>query len=219
MESSSSRNFVLSKLSVDDMTHRKCSELKNNTISTGIGFFDHMLDQLRSHAQLNITVFVDLFDNINDTHCFDANNLEYKNRHAFPKYRQNELMIIVGSSLGRNIQKLLLQNIDIINECSLTHSSRFCCPLDESLVECTIFMDKSKKGIGSLDLFTLSPYGSYPPHKGRLSIGHLRLHPNLEIFFRHMCISSGLNVKLHKIRGENSHHIVESAFKAFTGFA
>ena len=60
----------------------------------------------------------------------------------------------------------------------------------------------------------LAPYGIFPK-TGRTKIGQMMTLP-LPSFFSNIAKASGLNIHLKKIRGDNGHHIVESAFKAFS---
>lgn len=160
-------------------------------INTGIGFFDHMLDQLNSHAQVGISVTVNELS-------------ENRNRHADEKI-QEQLMSQVGSALGLELAKILP-----VQGNGSSSSSRFVCPLDEALVECTIVPN----GKGQLT-FNLAPYGEFPRGIGRTKIGHMMTKP-LESFFNNLSNASGLSITLTKIRGKNGHHVVESAFKAFS---
>jgi len=163
-------------------------------INTGIGFFDHMLDQLNSHAQIGVAVTVTA-----------SGDNEDRNRHA-DESLQEKLMTQVGTALGDEIKKLI--------PASAT-KSRFCCPLDEALVECILHISSSptSNSPGSLS-FDLAPYGIFPK-TGRTKIGNMMTAP-LEFFFQSLSVASGLSISLQKIRGDNGHHIVESAFKAFS---
>lgn len=164
-------------------------EKSSYPISTGIGFFDHMLDQINSHAQIGIGVTV---NEISEDH----------NRYSDESI-QEALMIKVGTAIGQELGKLLPSDENIF-------ISRFLCPLDEALVECIIEND----GRGELS-YCLAPYGNYPRGVGRTKIGHMMTQP-LELFFRNLSNSSKMSITLRKIRGENGHHVVESSFKAFS---
>jgi imidazoleglycerol-phosphate dehydratase len=192
----------------------------NNVINTGVGFFDHMIDQLNSHAQVGVSVQVLLkSDNATMNTISNGDNtidnaaqqvLLNRNRYGDSLELQEELMTQVGLALGEEIHKLLPppQN----------KKSRFCCPLDEALVECIISSssDHNGDGAGTLSTFALAPYGIYPKSTGgRTKIGHMMTAP-LEHFFAHVAKGSGLNISLIKRRGDNGHHVVESAFKAFS---
>ncbi len=175
--------FVLSNVGASNLAK------SSNPISTGIGFFDHMLDQLNSHAQIGVSV--------------TATNVssDDKNRHA-DQDLQEKLMSDVGKAIGTELKDLIPSG---------STSSRFCCPLDEALVECILSPNPS--GAGNLS-FSLAPYGVFPK-TGRKKIGQMMTAP-LDSFFSNLASAAGLNITLNKIRGENGHHIVESAFKAFS---
>jgi imidazoleglycerol-phosphate dehydratase len=115
---------------------------------------------------------------------------------------------LVGSALGKELNK-------IVHADSNPRSSRFCCPLDEALVECILTKHSNGAAEGKLTAFTLPPYGKYPASTGRTKIGHL-LTSTVETFFQSLAKQSGLDISLIKIRGDNGHHVVESAFKAFS---
>jgi len=174
----------------------ECLDLSKSSfgISTGVGFLDHMLDQFNSHAQVGVAISV---SPEGDESC----NVDDHNRHA--SYSQEALQASVGAALGTQLQSLLTNVPD-------GATSRFCCPLDEALVECII-----TKGTGSLSEFTLTPYGIYPRSTGRSKIGQMETK-YIETFMRNLAENAGLGVKLLKIRGDNGHHICESAFKALS---
>ena len=166
-------------------------------ISTGIGFFDHMIDQLNSHAQIGVSVYV-------ETTKMDSSD-QGKNR--FASFDQNEVVTAVGDALGKELG-IILSNASSRKDLG---SSRFCCPLDEALVECNISYPVDKPG---LDSFALAPYGIYPKG-GRTRIGEWKTE-TVELFFDRIAKGIGASISLRKIRGNNGHHIVESSFKAFS---
>eukprot|EP00554_Chaetoceros_debilis_P003402 CAMPEP_0194085272 /NCGR_PEP_ID=MMETSP0149-20130528/16943_1 /TAXON_ID=122233 /ORGANISM="Chaetoceros debilis, Strain MM31A-1" /LENGTH=455 /DNA_ID=CAMNT_0038768119 /DNA_START=89 /DNA_END=1456 /DNA_ORIENTATION=- len=205
--------FTLSNVEAIDLAK------STHPISTGVGFFDHMLDQLNSHAQIGVSVTAALNTKDNDS--------SDHNRHADED--QEQLMSQVGSTLGAELKKIIPANTSRL--------SRFCCPLDEALVECILeintgngngsssssnstSVDLSSSSIdsivdiGRVTTFELAPYGIYPK-TGRTQIGKMKTAP-LHAFFTQLALSSGLNISLKKVRGHNGHHIVESSFKAFS---
>lgn len=182
-------------------------------ISTGIGFFDHMIDQLNSHAQIGVSVTVNAKTDIHNVRATD----EYANRYAFED--QLEIMQLVGTTIGRELTSLNYPAAATVEGCKLL-TSRFCCPLDEALVECILtknIMTNTLEGgvVGKLVHFTLPPYGKYPVNKGRSKIGSVETQ-YVETFFANLARSSGIDISLVKMRGDNGHHVVESAFKAFS---
>jgi len=178
-------------------------------ISTGVGFFDHMLDQINSHAQIGLAIQVTKTVVPDGGKC----RRDDVNRFAQPYELQETLMSQVGQEIGHKLGKLLqAETISNSQRCS-----RFCCPLDEALVECLLEIDpKDTMNRGSLKMFSLPPYGVYPPNKGRTQIGQMITTPNIQLFFQSLAKTSGLNISLIKVRGDNGHHIIESAFKAFS---
>jgi len=185
-------NFKISNLICTNLCKTK------EKISTGIGYADHMIDQLNSHAQIGIAVTVAH----NDTDY--SSSSDSQNRYASSLDDQMEIMKLLGKDIGMNLRQFLP------NE----GSSRFCCPLDEALVECNINRS-SEDEVGSLVSFTLPPYGIYPFPNGRTKIGYLYT-ATIEAFFSSLSEAMGIKLQLCKIRGDNAHHIVESAFKAFS---
>jgi imidazoleglycerol-phosphate dehydratase len=183
----------------------------SHPINTGIGFFDHMLDQLNSHAQIGVSVTV------TSSGC---ENQEDRNRHAGKDsdVLQERIMSKVGNALGEKLKGLLL-TIDTENVARQDGvKSRFCCPLDEALVECVLelpSLDHSSSPTNTALCFDLAPYGIYPKTTGRTKIGHMMTAP-LVSFFSNLASASGLCISLKKLRGKNGHHVVESAFKAFS---
>ena len=179
-------------------------------LDTGIGFFDHMLDQLNSHAQVGVSVEVKrLGENVEES----------SDKNRFANSDQKEIVEIVGDALGCGIQNILenaRSQACVDNKKEILdkeYSSRFCCPLDEALVECIITIPTSKEDVGAID-FALAPYGIYPAG-GRTKIGEWKTE-NIEHFFDTVATKMGARISLKKIRGHNGHHVVESAFKAFS---
>ena len=163
----------------------------SHSISSGVGFLDHMMDQFNSHAQLGVAITI---NEKTDDH----------NRHA--AMDQSVLLPLCGSELGKYLKKIL-------KDVPVGASSRFCCPLDEALVECQLA--KKADDEGQLVKFSLPPYGIYPRSTGRTKIGHMETK-HVEGFMKGLAVASGLEISLQKVRGDNGHHIVESAFKALS---
>lgn len=169
-------------------------------ILTGIGFLDHMIDQLNSHAQIGVSI------SVGDTEAYAGDECRNRNRSSVDGVDQGELMFFVGGKIGAELRRLVTQSARPVGS-----SSSFACPLDEALVECQITI---VSGSGQLSHFTLPPYGSYPI-TGRKHIGSLETD-KLERFFAGLAQEAHLDVSLGKVRGHNAHHIVESAFKALS---
>lgn len=196
-------------------TNVSCLNVAKNPhpISTGIGYLDHMIDQLNSHAQVGVSVTVsvlDSIDSINDNGFNSSSNEQHKHTYdhinRYANENQSALVTLVGAKLGKELQTLLQSTA------TGGSTSRFRCPLDEGLVECILEVTKDN---GRLVEFTLPPYGIYPLNIGRSKIGTLQTK-YVKNFFSSLAQTSGLNITLRKIRGDNGHHVVESAFKAFS---
>mmetsp|Transcript_27204 Transcript_27204/g.51013 ORF Transcript_27204/g.51013 Transcript_27204/m.51013 type:complete len:454 (-) Transcript_27204:278-1639(-) len=184
------------------------NEAKAKTpIRTGIGFFDHMLDQWNSHAQVGVGLEVVLqsensAQNESESTDDDRNRLATKN--------QVELCTQVGQALGLALKQVF----NSVATSTTKNEARFSCPLDEALVEC-IISGTDEEGTGKLEKYTLSPYGIYPKGVGRTNIGKLETFA-IESFWEALAKSSNLQISFRKLRGDNGHHIVESSFKAFS---
>jgi imidazoleglycerol phosphate dehydratase HisB len=185
-------------------------------ISTGLGFLDHMVDQLNSHAQIGVSILVSLLQKEEGEENPDGAAKDTKNR--FADTDQSALMELVGSAIGEQLYPLL-HTERRKSPISTTTRSRFCCPLDEALVECQIAISSSseKKETKSPSItYDLAPYGKYPKTTGRTQIGHMKTAP-LQIFWTSLAKAMQLDsLILVKIRGDNGHHVVESSFKAFS---
>jgi imidazoleglycerol-phosphate dehydratase len=166
-------------------------------ILTGIGFFDHMIDQFNSHAQIGVGLQVDV------PSCSD----DVSNHNRLAGTNQVELCEAVGAALG----SALFESLSLQNQL-VGATSRFCCPLDEALVECII---EKASGEGSLVEYTLAPYGIFPKGQGRSKIGQWETAA-ISSFWSELAKKAQLNVSFRKVRGDNGHHIVESSFKAFS---
>ena len=145
-----------------------------STVTTGLPFFDHMLDQLARHGGFDFSV-----DATGDLHVDGHHTVED-----------------TGIVLGQAIAKALGDRAGIRRYADAM------VPLDEALVRCV--MDVSGR-----------PYLSYNveiPKWQMLGDYDVFLTPE---FFRALVLHAGLTVHLDLQRGDNPHHIVEAAFKAF----
>lgn len=187
-------------------------------ILTGIGYLDHMIDQWNSHAQVGVGL--EVFDALGatasetkDHSADDGDGDEHSNRNQFSSANQVELCTAVGHALGLELKKVLLSTED-----SSPTYSRFCCPLDEALVECSISSssDDVAPDDNHLAKYSLAPYGIYPRNIGRTQIGKLETIA-IESFWKALATSAGITISLEKIRGDNAHHIGRCSFWTLQG--
>jgi imidazoleglycerol-phosphate dehydratase len=142
-------------------------------ISTGVGFFDHMLTHIARHGLIDLTV-----EATGDLHIDDHHTVED-----------------VGIALGKALAQALGDRSGI------NRVGNIAVPMDEALVFCAI--DISGRGFLSIDLQLPSP---------KLGDFTTELTPE---FFRAVAVNAGWTVHIKQWAGENTHHIIEAAFKAF----
>ncbi len=144
--------------------------LGTNQISTGIGFFDHMLEQLAYHGGFHLVLNVK-----GDLHIDEHHTVE-------------DTAITLGSALKRALgDKIGIQRFG------------FYLPMDEASTQVTL--DLSGR--------------SYFRFEGQFSRDRVGTFPTEMVphFFR--SFSESLGATLHiKVEGENTHHQIESIFKA-----
>lgn len=139
------------------------------TIRTGIGFFDHMLEQLPRHGGFALTLDC----------CGD---LEVDEHHSVED---------CALALGQALREALGDKRGI-------GRYGFTLPMDETLAQAAL--DLSGRAYVVLD-------GRFPrEHVGGLSTDMV------EHFFHSLCQSLGANLHL-RVRGDNTHHMVEACFK------
>jgi imidazoleglycerol-phosphate dehydratase len=140
---------------------------------TGVGFFDHMLDQIARHAMIDLTVKAD-----GDTHIDDHHTVED-----------------CGIALGQALTQALGDKRGI---CRYGH---FNLAMDDAQVACAL--DLSGRPYLAWNL-------PFPTQKiGRFDTELVRE------FFQALSTHGGITLHIDLIRGVNSHHIAEAAFKAF----
>jgi imidazoleglycerol-phosphate dehydratase len=143
-------------------------------VTTGIGFFDHMLEALARHALLDLEI-----------EC--TGDLHVDGHHTVED---------VGITLGQAIAEALGDRAGIRRYADAT------VPLDEALVRVVVDVSGRPYLAYHIDIARWQMLGDYD----------VFLTPE---FFRALVQNAGLTVHMDLIRGENPHHIVEAAFKAF----
>ncbi|GDX40219.1 imidazoleglycerol-phosphate dehydratase [Armatimonadota bacterium] len=142
-------------------------------ISTGVGFFDHMLTHIAKHGLFNLTIKATGDLPIDDHHTVED----------------------VGIVLGKAFAEALGDRAGV------TRVGNIAVPMDEALVYCAL--DISGRGFLACDLTYQTP---------KLGDFTTEMVPE---FFRAVAVNAGWTVHLRQLAGTNTHHIIESAFKAF----
>ena len=139
---------------------------------TGVGFFDHMLDQLARHSLIDLTVKAS-----GDTHIDDHHTVED-----------------VGIALGKALVEALgdKRGIRRYGACLL--------PMDDTLVRAALDLSGRPYLVWEVE-FTVPKIGSFDTELVRE-------------FFTAFAMNGGITLHVDGIRGINSHHIAEAAFKA-----
>lgn len=140
---------------------------------TGVGFFDHMLDQLARHALIDMTVRCD-----GDLHIDDHHTVED-----------------VGIALGQALTQAMDDKRGIVRygTCHLA--------MDDALVRAAL--DLSGRPYLAWDVAMTAP---------QIKGFDTEL---VREFFQAVSTHGGITLHMDGLRGVNSHHIVEAAFKAF----
>ncbi len=141
------------------------------TVSTGIGFFDHMLEQVGKHGGFALNVVCD-------------GDLQVDEHHTVED---------VALTLGEALRTALGDKRGI-------GRYGFVLPMDEA--EAQVSLDLGGR-----------PYLVFEADFGRDRVGELPTEL-VEHFFR--SVSETLKAAIHvRVRGDNAHHMIESAFKGF----
>lgn len=142
-------------------------------IATGVGFFDHMLDQIARHAPLDLELEAQ-----GDLHIDAHHTVED-----------------VGIAFGQAIDAALGDRKGV------TRYGDAHVPLDEALTR--VVIDLSGRPFLVYDL-------KFPAQK----IGAFDTELVRE-FFQAVAVHARMGLHIETLRGANSHHIAESAFKGF----
>ncbi len=142
-------------------------------VSTGIGFFDHMLGQIAKHGLVDLEVKA-------------QGDIEVGAHHVVED---------VGITLGQALRQAVGGKVGIVRY------GAGVCPMDEALVMAALDFG----GRGHLE------YGVQTPTE---RTGQFDTELARE-FFRALAANAGMALHLLQQAGQNSHHILESAFKSF----
>ena len=142
-------------------------------LCTGIGFFDHMLEQLSRHSLIDLKVSAR-----GDLHIDDHHTVED-----------------TGIALGKALTEAVGEKTGIrrYGSCTL--------PMDDALVRAAL-------DISGRPFLT---WEADPP-SDRIGTFDTEL---VREFFQALAVNGGLTIHIDRIRGANSHHVVEATFKAF----
>jgi imidazoleglycerol-phosphate dehydratase / histidinol-phosphatase len=157
-------------------------------VSTGIGFFDHMLEQLGKHGGFALALRCEGDLHIDEHHTVEDSALALG----------QALKQALGDKRGIGRYGAAANDADGI-AATMPMGASVLLPMDETLAS------------AALD-FSGRPYFVFDGTFSRAEVGGLatELVPH---FFRSLCETAGLNLHL-SVRGENSHHMVEACFKA-----
>ena len=154
---------------------------------TGLGFFDHMLEQIGKHGGFALELSCDGDIHIDDHHTIEDCGLA--------------LGQALKQALGdkRGIGRYGFSPDDLpLQETTAQGKHGFALPMDESAAE------------ARLDL-SGRPYFVFEGQFPRERVGELAVEM-VPHFFRSLCETLGANLHL-SVRGENAHHMVEACFK------
>lgn len=140
--------------------------------ATGVGFFDHMLDQLARHAMMDLSVTAE-----GDLHIDDHHTVE-------------DVGIAIGQALTQ-----ALGDKKAIRRYGESHL-----PMDDTLIRAALDLS-GRPYLGWSVAFTSPKIGTFDTELVRE-------------FFQALSTHGGITLHIDQIRGVNSHHIAEAAFKA-----
>ena len=142
------------------------------TVSTGIGFLDHMLEQLSRHSMIDLSVKAD-----GDLH------IDYH-------HTTEDTGIVIGEAVKQALG----------DRTGITRYGSALVPLDEALTRAVV--DCSNR-----------PYLFWSVKFSRPKLGEM----DTELFkewFQAFSQAAGITMHVENIYGDNSHHIIESCYKA-----
>ena len=143
-----------------------------STLSTGIGFFDHMLESFSKHSAIDLNV-----KTVGDLHVDMHHTVE-------------DTGIVVGQAIKEALGDFA----------GITRFGHAYVPMDETLSRAAVDLCKR-------------PYLVWKVEFPRDKIGEMDTELFKE-FFHALAGNGGMCLHVENLYGENSHHIIESCFKA-----
>jgi len=144
------------------------------SVSTGLPFFDHMLDQLGRHGGFGLSV-----EAVGDLHVDGHHTVED-----------------TGIALGEAFRQALGDKAGVARFASGLF------PLDEALIEVALDLSGRPFAVWEVPFGEVLPLGT-PPFNPEMA-GH---------FWQSFATSAGITLHVTKRRGDNTHHVIEAAFK------
>ena len=145
----------------------------NASVSTGLGFLDHMLNSFAKHGFFDLEVKA-------------KGDLEVDGHHLV-----EDCGIVLGEAFKEAVG----------DKEGMARYGSFILPMDDALVLCAVD-------------FCGRPYFSYDLDIKEERCGDFETVLAKEFFYA-VSYSAGINLHIKQISGENGHHILEAAFKAF----
>ncbi len=159
-------------------------------IHTGLGYFDHMLDQIGKHAGIFLALRCE-----GDLHIDEHHTVEDSALALGQALRQ-----AIGDKRGIGRYGAAAEESGAVGGAVDPMCGGIVLPMDETLAR------------AALD-FSGRPYFVFDGVFPREQVGQLPTEL-VTHFFRSLCETAGLNLDL-AVRGDNAHHMVEACFKAF----
>ena len=143
-------------------------------ISTGIGFFDHMLNSFARHGLFDLTVHA-------------QGDLEVDCHHTI-----EDTGIVLGQAIAAAVG----------DKKAIRRYGSMMLPMDEALILCAVDLGGR-------------PYLVYQADIPSERVGAFDTEMAREFFYA-VSYSAAMNLHIRQLSGENSHHIIEGMFKAFS---
>ena len=173
------------------MTQQRTATIERKTSETDIRLSVHVDGTGRSEIATGVGFFDHMLTHIAKHGLLDLTVKATGDLHIDDHHTVED----VGIALGKALAEALGDRAGIarVGNCAV--------PMDEALVFCAI--DISGRGFLACDLTLTAP-----------KLGDYTTELTTE-FFRAVAVNAGWTVHLRQMAGANTHHLIESAFKAF----